>query len=212
MRPCRVGVALAATGCLQVTHTPVCLLDPDPIGDDEVTDLGYAPDDLLALAQGTHVESAEWFDGSGAELTIDVARASGSAEYVVSTDGEETSRSWGFGHNYLDIAVICGDFVRVPVDLSFTDADGDLDVSGASALISADNADLTTAGLARPFDDVTAPDPPGIDLDEWTDQEAVASVTFDTQGTSGNVSWTGERTTEDSAMATSEELVFWPAL
>lgn len=107
-----------------------CEFESTAISDDQLTPGGFSVNDMLAVSTGTFGEQATLVDGSEASLTVRSWRGDGSAELVRSTPRPGRLRDGIFRVSMM--AVVCSDFVRVPlnVDLSTPNGVVDLGVSG----------------------------------------------------------------------------------
>ncbi len=164
-----------------------------PLAADEVSALGFAPQDLLALVGPPETVTLTWAEGGTTELALEVV-ADGAMELVdyelATEDGSEPAIDLG-----------CADLVELEVTFSFATADGVLDESVATRLASADGLVASAwVDLDEPRGTFDAWDyaPAGND---WDDLRAWVAAEWSTAGASGVVEGQGSGTDGDVAFA-----------
>lgn len=162
---------------------PHCEDSATVVAVDEVTELGFAATDLLALAEGTWADTFTWDrDASTSGLELTLGWTDGEARFVDSVevypdDGEQPA-----------IGLICEDRVEVDVQIGFVTDDGSFDESWTGPLTgkAADLAELYRAldpdALGGTYDmdaDITEP--------TWDQRSLWIQGTFDEAGSTGRV-------------------------
>lgn len=188
MRDISIAVALALlSGCLFGNKTlddgPYCEDTATVVALDEVTELGFAAVDLLALAEGTHDETFTWArDGSTTPVMV-VVDTPGEARFVHSEAVYPDT-----GGERLDIAVLCEDRVEVDVSVALTTADGAFDEAWTVALQGGTAAqvslfrELDPDALVGTYDmaeDITEPDYDERSLwvqADWTEDAVTGTI------------------------------------
>ena len=183
-----IGMLAVVAGCglggKDLETGPYCEDTPTVVALDEVTDLGFAAQALVDLAQGDHTETFTWArDDSTTPLSLTVTHGGGEARFVDSTavypDGGGESPA---------IGVICEDRVEVDVDLQFATDDGAFDEAWALAIwgVESDTAtfrqDLDPDGLGGSYD--MADD---IGDEAYDDRSLWVGGAFALEGASGEV-------------------------
>jgi hypothetical protein len=126
-----------------------------------------------------------------------VQRGEGPARFIHTVEGTDVSRRPGFGSSYLTIAVVCMDFLSVPVSGELASDDGALLVP-IEGEVQSDTAVTDTARLQLevPFEEATLP-PGGDDPEAYEDKAAWIESTHNAEGVVGSVSWEGTQQTEE---------------
>lgn len=125
-----------------------CEEDATELELDEVSPLGFAAEDVLGLAEGTHEATLTWVpDGSAmatttlepgiTEVTL-VVEVAGPASFV---DAEPPSS--GSSGGMIELGWVCPDRVDVPVTVTLTTADGALDETLDGTLSATDAGSAT---------------------------------------------------------------------
>ncbi len=123
-------LVLLAAGCT-LDSSGTCEAEVTEIDDDTlVEDLGFAAEDILVDLVGTRAVAGLGADGAALDATLVVARGEGRASFVDYTLVAKQQVKWGLGRDH-DIAVpSCFDQLEIPVDVSFSTADGTFDLAG----------------------------------------------------------------------------------
>ena len=197
------------------TWRPTCVEESTPVGDDEVTDLGFSAATALGRSAMDADRAGTWADGGAADLHVTVARGSGTAELVLRREDAEavaTRPSLLPGDEYLLVEVECSDFLRVPLDVSVRSADGDLDFAEGASLVTADHLEVAAATLDVPFDGAGVPAPSGVDTEAWTDQEAFLNISWSLSTETGHLGWQASNPPDEegaSSQSISRTIVTW---
>jgi hypothetical protein len=161
-----LSIILALTGCTlrdepNLAEGPSCVDNAVVVELDEVTELGFTPQQLLDLAMGEHAGTVAWNRGSDASIELALSEPS-EARFIDS----EVVEPEGDGE-HLDLWVECPDRVEVDLTLDLSTDDGWFDESWEIALVGFDSAqarfdqELDLDDLVGSFDvepDVTSPD------------------------------------------------------
>ncbi|MBX2802576.1 MAG: hypothetical protein KTR31_33155 [Myxococcales bacterium] len=173
---------------------------------DEVSSLGFSPQEMLDLAAGTHVYTLRYGQlGTETELTVDVTHDTGAVEWVdyevVYPDNGDTVLS--------EPALDCGDQVEIEIELGFSTADGafaevfDVRLQAAYAGEASVWQDLEQlSGSFDPWDHA----PAGNDFD---DMRAWLSATFEEGRSSGRIDGQGSGEDGEVAFAQSVDVGSW---
>lgn len=136
---------------------PYCEATRSPLRLDEAAPNGVIPADLLAWAEMPVEETLTWADGGATPLHLQ-ATHTGEAEWV------DLEAVYPDGVNF-DIAVVCEDYLAIPVDLGFATDDGAFADTFAVELAVAEDdgraefaVDLMAVGLAGAFDPADWPE------------------------------------------------------
>jgi hypothetical protein len=171
----------AGARCVVVQSTPLQL--------DEESPLGFTPQAVLAMAEGSHEHELSWLvrdETTGVAVTV---TSLGTAAYV--EQAVETDEGYGGAEPY------CAPYVAVDIELEINTDDGALAESFTTAL-SAEAAE--SAGLIHDLEDPQGSfdpwdhAPEGSDYDEM---RAWLSLTFTAEGLSGKIHGQGSGTEGD---------------
>lgn len=178
-----ITMLVGCPGQKEDLNGPSCEETATVVALDEVTALGFAAQELLTLAAGTHDETLTWArDESTTPLVVAVTHDQGEVRFVDSEPVEPE------GGEQLDIAVICDDRVEIDVRMGLTTSD--------AALAEAFDAILVgyQADRAEVFQELDPDDLSGsydIDVDNPESDYDTLSMhlraAFDASGTSGEV-------------------------
>lgn len=194
--------ALFTASCFGTVSRPTCSEHRAAIADDEPTALGTAAE-LLAATSGPRVEAATLEDGGAVTATVEVARGDGPAEWVDREPDSIETRTWGFGHSVLTIAVYCDDTLEIPAAGALATDDGAFDVVVDGALTTGGTLQSDGPGFdaSVPFAGSGYPLPDEPELDTFHDQRAFLQVVYRADGTTGGqAGWEGERTHADGTV------------
>lgn len=137
-----VFVALLALGLAACghSHRPSCDSTSRDLADDELLpDLDYTVSDLLASLAGERVVPAQLL-GDGrvqtgvSAVAVTLTRGEGTARWTDSVPVDLVTTHFGFGDDYLLMAVICDSGVNVPAHVSVARQDGSGSVEGDGPL------------------------------------------------------------------------------
>ncbi len=185
------------SSCQVVSRTPLAL--------DEVSALGFAAQDVLALAEGTHTATLTWArDGAATGVTVTVA-LDGEAELL---DREVVKTGTGSGEEPA-ITMWCPDMVEIGVAFTVTTDDGQLAESWSGGLTSEDGA---SASARRSLDAVQGTFDAWDHVDptaDYDELEGSLELGFDVQGSWGTVRAQGSGTDGEVAWAENLELGRW---
>ena len=217
----RTSAALAALlvlgACGENADTSRCEFEATAISDDQLTPGGFSVSDMLAVSTGTFAEQAVLVDGSQASLTIHSWRGDGTAELVRSTPRPGRLRDGIFRVSMM--AVVCSDFVRVPLGVELTTPDGvvDLNMEGSLTRLleprGTFQVSLTESSMKVEPDEISPdfvlPEPLEHDPAEMDQIGAYARLAFGVDGRQGTVLWNGRWTSEQGSESESELLLSW---
>lgn len=162
-----------------------------PLGADEVSALGFAPQALLDLAVGTHADTLAWAQlGTTTGVTLTVSHDGGAMELV---DYEVVSEGGSGGMEpAIEPALFCADQVEIEVAVSLTTDDGAFAESWTVRLAAAEAA---RASFSRELDAVSGTFDPWDHApagNTYDTMRAWVDVAFDAAGASGVISGQGE--------------------
>lgn len=124
---------LLAIGC----HTEqVCVSTPEPIGDDDPTDLGITAADVFAHAGGLYVTTGRYDDDTETPVEIDVTRGEGTAEFLRAAWDERRVPGLQFARE--SALLICSAAIHVPVQLAVHTPDDVVALDAPAVLASLD--------------------------------------------------------------------------
>lgn len=154
-----------------------------PLSLEEISVLGFAPGDLLTLAEGSHAETLRWARGGETLVEIGLTYEDGDARFVDSEpvypeDGDSSAAIW----------IECPDRVEVDVSITFVTEDGAFDelwacpLQGEVVEMATFRQELDVDALGGTYDmdqDITEPD--------YDQRSAWVSGRFTAEGTTGEV-------------------------
>jgi hypothetical protein len=203
-------LALSLAACLEEdlpgeATMPTCADTATALSLDEVSALGFAPADLLALSEGAHEETLTWADDRDTAVVVTVS-APTDARFVESEavypDSDEPSPA---------IAIECSDRVEVDLQLSVATADGALDeawdavLSGERAELASVQVELDLGALGGSLDFEAFVAEPAYD-----DARAWVRADFDASGSSGAVE--GQVSGEEEGCDGGDDCFAWASL
>ena len=214
-----LSVVVLLQGCGRVNNgsnrSTSCVDDVSEVSDEEVTDLGFAAEDVLAVGVGAFEATATLVDMSSEALSIDVERGRGSAELVRSQQ-DDRRQPWRPEYSMM---VYCPDSVRVPATLTIRSTGGAVDLQATGWLglsryeewESPAGTEVVGFTAALLEDDIGAlPVPREHDPAEMDETSHSVKVEFGDEATTGAVTWTGRGTLDDGTrFAAGETLVGW---
>lgn len=168
--------------CVEVERTP--------LADDEISALGFAPQELLSWAIADHAATLTWSDDTTTGLTLSLSNPSGAdyvvyeAEYSGNTNGMETEAA---------IWLECPAMVEVTTDVALQTEDGAFD-EAFSFTLRVTSADQFA--LSRELDAVSG----SFDVQDWNDadyDEVWADLSLQASqedGLAGAVEGSGQKT------------------
>lgn len=190
---------------------PYCEEIVTVLGMDEVSALGFSGADLVALAEGTHVETLRWSeDGATTELTLEVAITATEVRYV---DAEPVYPEEG---DVPAIGIECPDSLEVDATLGFTTADGAFAESFATEIASYEGEQAFTWITVDPEELEGTWTYTLMDPSEYDELSLFVDMAFDADGSTGVVyaQASGAEECDDdecTAWATQDEVATWPA-
>ena len=158
------------------------------LADDEVSGLGFSPADLTGWAAASHSADVTWSDDSAATMSLTI-EVTGAADFV-DYDAE-------YGDGMTDeMGIECPSLVEIPITLSFSTDDGQLNESVSWTLAAESDEvfslwvdldeDVSLAGSFNPMDWATE------DFDEvWAD---LLLTIWRDDGIEGEIAGYGEKT------------------
>lgn len=180
-----IFMAALVVGCTRedpgTLDGPSCDEQPTELTRNEISDLGFSADDVLALAEGTHDTSLLWDrDGSTTPLALSVTDALGyrfiTSEAVYPDGGGEQPA----------IGIVCEDRLEIDVEITFTTGDGAFDEAWTSTLWAGDANALAASHELDP-DALTGTYDVSIDIGatDYDERSLWIEARFDAQGASG---------------------------
>ncbi|MDP7111247.1 MAG: hypothetical protein QGH45_04750 [Myxococcota bacterium] len=205
-------VTLALCGC-PTTENPGgddpedwgCDTEQIDLGTDEISSLGYAPADVVALVEGSFADEIVWWDDTLSAIELEFEYR-GDAWVIEKTP-------WGIENGPDDLLDWCVSSLVIGVELAVTTADGRLDVDMVHSVASSSSTRpqlraFPTAGLNSPDGDGTFV----LDPEEWDEIGTGLYVTFDAGGTTGEIDEYGAKldVQENPIEQTWETVATWP--
>lgn len=147
---------------------------------DEVSDLGFSPQDVLDLAEGAHSAALSWADGGSATLSL-----------TVTDGGTYTYRSYQYvSTDGMEMAMDCPADLVIDVTLAVSTDDGVLAESFDGTLVAVDGLLVSSwvdlEGLSGTFD------PEDYATETYDEVWADLSVSYEEAGVSGEIWGYGE--------------------
>jgi hypothetical protein len=183
-------------GCWKETHFPSCS-EPEytDLADDEASPLGWTANDLLSIATPGWAGAGLDVDNAEVDIAWTLVRGEGSARFADTEEIDVVTRQFGFGDDYLLLAVQCNDWLEVPADFTIASEGAGIEAEMDAALRSPVSYSVSPEVGA----DILASEPyadsgvivPGAD-DSFEVQTLEAWISAEPDGTSdGSLSWNG---------------------
>jgi hypothetical protein len=182
-----------------------CDTEQIDLGTDEISSLGFAPAEVVALVEGTFTDEIVWWDETHSAIDLELEYR-GDAWVIEKTP-------WGIENGPDDLLDWCVSSVVIGVEFAVATADGRLDVEMAHSVASSsvDEAQLQ----AFPSTGLNSPDGDGtfvLDPEEWDEIGTGLYVTFGAGGTTGELEEFGDKldVQENPIEQTWETVATWP--
>jgi hypothetical protein len=208
---------LVVVGCFDkgrqdLANGPHCEDSPAVVTLEEITELGFTGADMLALAQGEHLETLSWAaDGSTSPVLVTVTYSEGEVRFV---DSEAVYPDTGMT---IGIGIECSDRVELDATIAISTEDGALAESYELTLASGDG---TSVSARSSFDHEAMQGSYTFSLMDPSEYDSVThslSFLFDEAGSSGEFSAQAEGCDDDcdgdecTCWASMDTIATWPA-
>jgi len=173
---------------------------------DEVTALGFSAQQVLDFAAVEHTTTLTHAGGDAAPMTLNVRYIDGDIEFVTSTEAAPPDDVTSIAA----IAVICDDYITLPVSVDAASDDGALDVTW-SVTLSAFDAQRADFWIEEPVSDYEDRfDLSGVDRGELDSESIAVSGAFGAaRGATGEIAHVGEGSDGQAAWQSMVQLASW---
>ena len=185
---------------------PYCEESRAVITADEVTALGFSAQEILDFAALEHAATLEHTTGDVAAMTLNVRHLDSDIEYVTLTEATPPEDAGSIAA----IAVICDDYVSIPVSIDAASDDGALDVTWSVTLtaLSTQRADFSFDEAVEAYEDGF--DLAGLDRGDLDREVISISGAFSPEmGATGEIMHVSEGSDEQTAWQAMVQLAAW---